>query len=148
MIIVGRTALKFWTGKDTLDSDVDVWLTLKEGQPLPKGKGLDYVDMPKHIMDEFTSNSRGLGHATLKDLLAIKLSHLGYDVFWQKHKQDVLYLSKLTRGQYNANLYSALVKHWEETKGDKKHLSLHKTKKDFFDDMLRSILNMIIYMSL
>lgn len=142
MVIVGSRALDYWIGEDSnQSSDTDVWV-LQEHKEIGQWAnrlrcGWDISVIPLGVLNLFESDSLFTGYATLKDQLAIKLSHLPYDIFWHKHKQYALLLGKLTEGQYNEPLFRALRDYWEEEHGSKKsHLSLYKTKDEFFDDFV------------
>ena len=142
LITVGRTALNHRLKQlgvyiSPRNTDIDVW-TL-EGDKLPSSKGVLHVDstvMPQEVMNSFQEQSKFEAIATLEDLLAIKLSHLSYDIFWHKHKQDILLLKRLTEGKYNRELGSAFREHWKGEFGNKDFLSLYRTKDKFFDDFV------------
>lgn len=142
LITVGRTALNHRLKQlgvyiSPRNTDIDVW-TL-EGDRLPSNKGalrLDSTVMPQEVMTAFQEQSKFEAIATLEDLLAIKLSHLSYDIFWHKHKQDTLLLKRLTEGKYNRELCNALREHWKGEFGNKDFLSLYRTKDKFFDDFV------------
>lgn len=145
-MIVGRRALLFNKVDSPLDlkeykGDLDFWVSaqyIKEWLfKLKTPLKLDVVVMPEQILNSFSEESKNNGYASLEDLLAIKLSHFQYDIFWKKHKQDILYLSKMTDGRYNRPLYTLLVQHWnKEFSVEKSKLSLYKTKDEFFDDFV------------
>lgn len=141
-MIVGSSAWKFrvWqlTGDVSMKAqDIDIWNTYSnERNPLKGVKGYDYCQMPKHVIDAFCTQSKKEQIATLEDLLAIKLSHLTYDIFWHKHLQGTLLLSHTLGGSYNQQLYLTLREHWKEEFGNKPYLSLYKTKDEFFDDFV------------
>jgi hypothetical protein len=135
-MIVGRSALNYWMGKYVETTDLDIWKTGDEESVYKTEQRLDISIMPKKVMSLFDTNSYRLGYACPKDLLAIKLSHMQYDIFWKKHKQDALFLKGITKGVYNEKLYSILVEHWKHEFGTKDYLSLYKTKDEFFDDFV------------
>ena len=131
MIIVGSQAL-FNLGEGSQPNDLDVWLP--EGCEL-EVNGADCSFMPQDVMDRFSDNSKKWGSACPKDLLAIKLSHLPYDIFWWKHLQSMLHIKGLTKGGYNVRLYESLCRHWNKVH-TKDHLSLYRTRDQFFDDFV------------
>lgn len=135
-MIVGRSALNYWMGKYVETTDLDIWKTGDEELVNKTDQRLDVCLIPKKIMSLFDTNSYRLGYACPADLLAIKLSHMQYDIFWKKHKQDALFLKQITKGVYNEKLYTALVEHWKYEFGTKDYLSLYRTKDEFFDDFV------------
>lgn len=142
MIVVGSKALEYWSGKpSSKHSDTDAWILEghKEFAHWPEGstEGWDISVMPEEVYYLFSEESFRTGYATLEDQLAIKLSHMPYDILWHKHKQYTLLLAKLTDRQYNEDLYGLLKRHWKEVHGgSKSHLSLYKTKCEFFEDFV------------
>lgn len=141
-VIVGSTALKCHLNQPRT-SDLDVWT---DKSPLELISGIDTSVMPKSILDlvqindkeildlsSNTSPSECYRIATLNSLYTIKCSHLGYDIFWQKHKKDLLILKHLG-AELIPELYQALVKYWKQVHGDKEFLSLYKDKTEFFND--------------
>lgn len=138
MIIVGSRALR-----DKLREvghfafrvcvDTDVW----SDQPMDrKVAGLDFTLIPSEILNLFSEETKKTRVASLEDLLAIKMSHFGWDIFWKKHKQDILLIKKFTKGKYNERLYLALKEYWKGIHGRKDFLSLYKDKDAFFDDFV------------
>lgn len=123
MIIIGSTAIKYWIPTFREPSDLDImWI-----KPI---NNADTSIVPDDILKLIpTSHS----YATLDAIYTIKCSHLGWDIKWQKHKSDVLFLKK-----YGCKLlqplYDALVAHWKVEHLNKPYLSLYKTKDKFFDD--------------
>lgn len=137
-IVVGSRALHFWSkGASSLegyDGDTDIW-SAKDSQRLRHQ--VDFCKMPWEVMELFSEASWSTGYAIPEDLLAIKLSHLVFDIKWSKHKADVLWLTAFNWGKINTPLYRKLCEYWEEEfSGEKSHLSLYKTKDEFFDDFV------------
>lgn len=134
-VIVGRTALNYHECKKG-NTDLDVWITADTKFKISGDQKLDLCVMPNYIMELFSEEAMTTGYASLSDLLAIKMSHLTYDIFWKKHKQDYLFLKTVTN-EYNWELYLALVEHWKKEFGNKDYLSLYRTKDSFFDDFVK-----------
>jgi hypothetical protein len=59
---------------------------------------------------------------------------MAWDIFWDKHKQDVLTMKLVNGCEIIPDLYETLVEHWKEEHGDKDFLSLYKSKDEFFTD--------------
>lgn len=154
MIIVGSTALKYHgidlrDGKESdldfvLGSDPIFSLQDKIGfLELVVGFKVDAIELPQTIIDEIpfvksvfkydTGYNPNFKIATIDAIYTLKLSHLAWDIKWQKHKSDILRLQKLGARKI-VKLYDDLVKHWESVNTDKDRLNLYKKKSDFFDD--------------
>ena len=137
IIVVGSTALNR-TGVMYRTSDLDVWTNNKEivTRCLPRA---DISEMSEAILNLVPVRGRDrddiLQYATIDAVYTIKCSHLGWDIFWNKHKRDVLYLKKIG-AQLIEPLYTALVEHWKKEHGNKDFLSLYKDKTEFFNDFV------------
>lgn len=110
--------------------DTDVFTdSVSENQSLKKG-GADSHVVPSWIMKHF----KGQKYASISQMLAIKLSHLGWaNHAWDKHKRDIIGLLNAGIAPDMA-LYHDLVQWWKKELGTKDFLSLSQTKDDFFDD--------------
>ena len=154
MIVVGSTALKLQgidlrDGKESdldfvLGSDPIFYLQSKiEFLEVVVGFKVDAIELPQSIIDEIpfitsvfkydTGYNPNFKIATIDAIYTLKLSHLPWDIKWQKHKSDILRLQKLGAKKI-VKLYDALIKHWESVNTDKDRLNLYKKKSDFFDD--------------
>jgi hypothetical protein len=137
-IIVGSWALKYWgfdLRSDDKSSDIDFiydHITEDEINELKlnyNGK-IDLIQLPEHIIKIFPNFNN---FATIDAIYTLKLSHLAWDIKWQKHKNDCLFLK--SRGAKKIdNLYKLLLEYWESTNTDKDRLNLYQTKSDFFND--------------
>ena len=137
IIVVGSTALNR-AGVMERSSDLDVWALSKDvvDKYLPKA---DIALMPEEILNLVPVRGQDredvLQFATIDAVYTIKCSHLGWDIFWNKHKRDVLYLKKIG-AKLIEPLYIALVEHWKKEHGNKDFLSLYKDKTEFFNDFV------------
>ena len=137
IIVVGSTALNR-AGVMERPSDLDVWATSKDvvEKCLPRA---DITIMPEEILNLVSVREQDrkdvLQFATVDAVYTIKCSHLGWDIFWNKHKRDVLYLKKIGANLIEP-LYIALVEHWKKEHGNKDFLSLYKDKTEFFNDFV------------
>lgn len=123
MILVGSKALDIVLGTNkAINSDYDVVSDKVEFD-------CDTIVLPKHIVDMIPNN---YGVATLDALYTLKCSHLSFDIFWKKHKNSVLFM-KSKGAKLIKPLYDALYAHWCKV-NTKQHLSLYKTKTEFFTD--------------
>lgn len=124
--IIGGRALAFHIPEWDRVNDLDYWTTGK----VDSLRGFDGVLMPEDIMAAFNQDSV---FASINDVYTIKISHMPWDIFWNKHKQDVLFLKK-KGAKLNHKLYELLKPHWQEKHGNKPQLSLNRSKDSFFDD--------------
>lgn len=123
MILVGSKALDIVLGTNkAINSDYDVVSDKVE-------LDCDTIVLPKHIIDMIPNN---YGVATLDALYTLKCSHLSFDIFWKKHKNSVLFI-KSKGAKLIKPLYDVLYAHWCKV-NTKEHLSLYKTKIEFFTD--------------
>lgn len=124
-ITVGSRALDYFGITRRPPKDFDLWVDSEDH--CLEG---DISIMPKEIMDLVPTEN---GYATPDAIYTIKLSHAAYDIFWQKTKNDILWLKE--KGcKLIIELYTVLLEHWKGEHGDKDFLSLNKTKEDFFTD--------------
>jgi hypothetical protein len=126
-LLVGGQALADVLNNEDYQGDVDYWVT--EDEPAIEGR-VDVHIMPKLIIESALITKAKYG--ILPMLKTIKLSHMGWDLFWFKHHKIIL--DKFKGVGVDWNLYEILVKHWEKEKGDKSFLSLKKSKDYFFTD--------------
>lgn len=130
-IIVGSRALEYSLfhlprneGKGK--RDVDIWVKESYSGDLT---GTDHHIIPDHIMDMIECVD---GYASKDMIYTIKLSHFCWDIFWEKTKDDIVYLSNYCR--VDKELFHELKKHWQKEHGNKDFLSLKRSKDDFFND--------------
>lgn len=134
-VIIGSHALNYAEFPFRKAKDFDIWITNDENKP-------DVNNVDVHIAPiEIIKLIPVIPHtniATPNAIYTIKCSHLGWDIFWEKHKSDIIWL-KANGCELIPELYVKLVKYWETVHGDKNHLSLNKTKEKFFDDHVNHI---------
>lgn len=123
MIFIGSTAINHWLPGFRKPKDKDLATTC----PVV---GYDCIILPLYILREIPYVD---GVATLDAVYTLKLSHLPYDIKWNKHKSDALYL-KAKGCKIVEPLYTLLQEHWLKEHGNKPHLSLYQNKDDFFND--------------
>lgn len=69
-------------------------------------------------------------------LLTLKMSHLFWDINWEKHMYDVQFL--LNKGaKYNKDLFYELYQYWNTYHGKNKRSDLKMSAADFFDNALK-----------
>ena len=124
--IVGSQALAYFGFNRTKPKDIDIWYSDNEFKP-------GHVDSTIMPSDVFNLLDIVDGYCTPNSIYTIKCSHLGWDIHWEKTKNDILWLH--SKGcVLKEDLYNRLVKHWKEINGNKDFLSLSRDKRDFFND--------------
>ena len=128
-VYVGSTALKYHISNWRTPKDLDIWTD--EGDNI---KG-DVSIVPLTILSKLRHKN---GYVIPDDILTIKMSHLGWDIKFEKHKKDRLHLLYLGY-KVNLPLYNTLVKWWKDVHHNKPYLSLYKSKDKFFNDYVEYI---------
>lgn len=127
--IVGSSALQYFGLLTRNPKDVDVFTT-EEHEGYCKEQRWDTIVVPKNILHLIPTKE---GRATPDAVYTIKLSHLPYNIHWDKHWRDAQYLKK--RGCVVIEpLYRALSDYWKRINGNKEFLSLNRSKQSFFND--------------
>lgn len=122
-VIIGSTAMHYWGINTRTPRDLDTMST-------DYVEGEDTTILPKTILDAIPRCGE---YATIDALYTIKCSHLGWDIKWEKHKRDALYLRSIG-AEIIHDLYHLLVDFWRVEHGNKDYLSLYQKKSDFFND--------------
>jgi hypothetical protein len=143
-IIVGTEALEsygIYIRESGNVNDLDIFcseytqeIRFSAGARGKTGSAIDKIIVPQSIIDMIPHYD---GYATPAAILTIKCSHLGWDIFWQKHKNDVLRLYNdfgMNHTQIIRPLYDALVEHWKNVNGNKEKLDMYQTRSDFFNN--------------
>lgn len=125
-IVGSRAAYNNLDGWSRYGNDCDIWST----EELPPFPGNDTSIMPLEVMEAFEDK---IMYASLNDLYTIKISHMPWDIFWDKHLQDALALKLKFGGKINQPLYEALKKFWKVKHGNKDFLKLYQDKTEFFN---------------
>lgn len=129
-IVVGSTALEYFGYNRRKPTDVDVW----SDNQTELLAGEDGHIVPTSILSLISYSTKlGINYALPSAIYTIKLSHLVYDIFFDKHKLDVLHL-KHKGCTIVPELYKLLIEHWKIEHGNKDFLSLNQNKTDFFTD--------------
>lgn len=126
MLITGSTAIKHWIPSFRSPTDKDVIVPLGT----ITSKGIDAIQLPLDIIKQIPNKD---GYLTMDALVTLKMSHMGWDIKWNKHKKDVIFLKK-NGANVIPELYNDLVTFWKTEHQNKPYLSLYKTKAEFFDD--------------
>src|SRR5690606_949841 len=123
-IIIGSTALKRWYPDFPREpSDLDIVVSSKEG--LKNSKGVEYHLNPvlmKYPLDEYASPDM---------LLTLKLSHMFWDINWEKHLFDIQWL--VDKGhKHDESILEEFLQYWKNTKEKVKRSDLSLSKEEFF----------------
>ncbi len=126
MILIGSQALKHWFPDFTREPhDTDY---IGEGTNIP-GK----VEYHKNTVFDNYIHSIMLP----EDLLTLKMSHLFWDIKWNKHMYDVQFLLK--KGiKPNIDLFYKLYNYWCDLHGAPLKSNLNMNKADFFNNALKT----------
>lgn len=69
-------------------------------------------------------------------MLTLKASHIFWDIFWEKHMYDIIFLFQKDC-QIIKPLFYELYNHWNTVHGNNKRSDLKMTKEDFFNNALK-----------
>lgn len=127
-IIIGSTAIRHHFpdfNREPKDLDYAV-LNPKE---FKQSREIEYLENPvlfKYTSDEYLSPDM---------LLTLKMSHLFWDINWDKHMFDVQFLLK--KGcKMQMDLFEDLLIYWKLTKENVRRSNLAMTKEDFFSNAI------------
>lgn len=92
------------------------------------GKRCEYLENP--ILEKYFPDSEYLNPNAL---LTLKMSHIFWDINWDKHMYDIQFMLK--KGiKYDLNLFYELYDYWNEYHGKNKRSDLKMTASEFFDN--------------
>lgn len=132
MKITGSTSLFHFGLNRREPKDID--RVFFEGQTI-EGKREDDTFLPIDLYDLLRTDDSGL-FVIPEHILSLKMSHLAWDIHWEKTKNDILWLK--SKGiVYDPVIYQRFKAHWEKVHGNKDFLSLSKGKEDFFNDFVK-----------
>lgn len=130
MILIGSSAIKHWFSDfKRIPKDID-WISEKNDSKIIDGKRNEYL-----VNDIFKDYS----HPILlpNDLYTLKMSHLFWDINWEKHLFDVQFL-KSKGCILDKELFYKLYNYWNTIHPKNKRSVLNMSAKDFFDNALKS----------
>ena len=139
MIIIGSTAIKYWfTDFNREPKDFDI--ILYEDEPLSKefeSNGYKVETLLNPILLQFCKQdlSQVSPYLNPNSLYTLKMSHMFWNLNWDKHMFDIQFLRK--KGcQLNIDLFTDLYQYWNEFHGKNKRSDLKMTSDDFFNNVL------------
>jgi hypothetical protein len=128
MIIIGSTALKHWF-PDFKSEPKDLDYAVSNASLYRSAKGVEYLENPVIL-----KYSKGK-YLEPELLLTLKMSHLFYEINWDKHMFHVQFL--LDKGvKYNKEVFDELVEYWKQTKPPVKRSDLNMSKEEFFTNAI------------
>jgi len=137
-ILVGSRALRklFPYLRVKFDADLDLWFD-ESCEAKNKQKSDDFCSIPNKIYEMISAEGIHTDEWIIPSpshLLTIKLAHMGWDIFWDKHFKDVCKIKLIFKVEPDLSLFRELKSFWKVKHGNKDFLSLYKNKKDFFTD--------------
>lgn len=130
-LIVGSTAIKHWY-PDFKREPKD--LDLIDPETAKSSKDVERLWIPE--FQDLLDINNDEKYCDPDILLTLKLSHLGWDILWEKHVADVEFL--FSKGCVpDQNLYNYLVKGWIKKHGKKWASLKGKDSNTFFEDAVR-----------
>lgn len=133
MKITGSQSLSYFGLNRREPKDID--RVFFEGETIFKGKSEDDTILPFDLYTLLRTDD-SYTFVIPEHILSLKMSHLAWDIHWEKTKNDILWL-KAKGVVYDPLVYSRFKTHWEKVHGDKKFLTLNKNKEDFFNDFVK-----------
>lgn len=130
MLIFGSTALRYWFSDFSREPhDLDIICN----QTSPSiGVDVLWFDGIELLFEE----NKDLKYVDPDILFTIKLSHLSWDVNWDKHMHDFIFL-KNKGCQINEKLYKLFYEHWNKHYSDKSRIKLKVKNEDFFTNRVK-----------
>ena len=129
-LIIGSVALRHWFEDYTKEpKDLDIVVESKKG--LVRTKETEYLINPVILKYQ---NS---GYISPDNLLTLKMSHMFWDLNWEKHMYHIQFLLSKSC-QYDMNLFKELREYWEEEKPKIRRSVLKVSKEDFFTNSVNN----------
>jgi len=127
-ILIGSTAIKHWFPDfKQIPKDID-YIEIGRRNIYSKD-GIEIL--PNPILEKFEGNI-----LTPDYLLTLKISHLFWDINWDKHIFDVQFLLK-KGAKLIPSVFDELYQYWNEFHGKNKRSDLQMSAEDFFDNALK-----------
>lgn len=127
MIVIGSTALKHHFPEDYPREPNDIDVVVKNASKSRKMRGTEFLEnsvLLKHERGDYISPDM---------LLTLKMSHLFWDINWEKHMFDVQFL--LSKGcKYDLDVLREFREYWEVTLPKVRRSNLEQSKDEFFSN--------------
>jgi hypothetical protein len=133
MLVIGSTAIKHnYPDFPRTPSDLDY--IVEDSSAHQKQKDIEFLENP--ILFKMQSE----GFIDMDTLLSLKISHMFWDLNWDKHMFDIQFLLK--KGHtFDLGLVNLFRDYWEETKPKIRRSKLVMTKEDFFNNAVNEDTN-------
>jgi len=127
-VLIGSTVIKkYYPDFPRIPKDIDYAVD----KYIKNEDGIEYLLNP--IICSMYANG---GEINLNHLLTLKVSHLFWDINWEKHMFDVQFL--LSKGlKIDIDLFYKLYEYWNTYHNKNKRSDLKMTSKDFFNNALK-----------
>lgn len=132
-ILIGSQAIKYYFSDFPREpKDYDYIIDGEKPEWTPKLRCSLRVEYHRNpILEEFNGNI-----LPPTALYTLKISHMFWDIKWDKHMFDVVFLTN--KGcQLDHKLFWKLYAYWEEKHGKRKTSDLSKSTEDFFNNALK-----------
>ena len=144
-MIIGSTALKYHF-PDLNREPHDLDIIVENSKNYKRESGVEYLENP--VLLKYENNE----YISPNMLLSLKISHMFWDINWDKHMYDIQFLLK--KGcKYDLKIIDEFIEYWKSIKPKVRRSDLVLSKKDFFTnsinehenehDYLHTILNPI-----
>lgn len=137
MIIIGSEAIKYYFQNfKRVPKDIDV--VLDEGEELNLEGNYSKVEiLPNPVLLKYFKDNKIVSKYCPPNILyTLKMSHIFWDINWDKHLSDILFL----RGQNCVlikDLFYDLYNYWNEFHSKNKRSDLKMSAEDFFDNAIK-----------
>ena len=135
-VIIGSTAIKsYFPDFPREPKDLDIVARPEQAEAVKElwGQGKVKVEILENpiILEKAQSI-----HLDPDLMLTLKMSHLAWDINWEKHMFDVQFL--LNKGaKYDVAIFNELYEYWNQYHGKNKRSDLKMTAAEFFDNALK-----------
>lgn len=132
MIIIGSTAMNYWFDDfDRQPNDLD-YVVAQAATKVVRTENLitEYHTDPG--LQWLLLQNLPHGYATPDMLYTIKISHVYWDVNWNKTIHDIMFLQS-KNCKIIEEFYQILYSNWEIKHGNKNHITLQTTNQEFFN---------------
>ncbi len=134
-MIIGSCAMKHWFPEfNRVPKDIDIAIkeqSVFNGPKTIDGKRVEYLINP--ILIEYYGD---LDYIPVEGLLTLKMSHLFWDINWEKHMFDVQFLIK-NGIEFNTILFYKLYNYWNVIHKKNKRSKLDMSAAEFFDNAVK-----------
>ena len=127
-IIIGSTALKYYF-PDFPRTPKDLDYVVLDSSLYEREKDVEYLENP--ILLKYEKE----GYISPNMLLTLKMSHMFWDVNWDKHAFDIQFL--LSKGcSFNPEILQEFIDYWKAVKPKVRRSDLKLSKEDFFTNSI------------